>query len=189
MLRNPLLSSHHSFLLAKVSLRPKLNHVMRCVPPSLLSTALNHFDKYCDDLLTTKIAPQIRPLSLPAFARSQISLPASYGGLGLPNSLTTSLAAFVASTARAVQDVQPLLDGVNLDPDSGECPATCSLPATRSVERVPLSSFLVILSHYGRSSIPARPPTSKVSSWTAFTHIFTLPSCPIPLPVSQTKLD
>ena len=124
LLRDPLMSSHHSFLLTKVSLRPKLNHIMRCVPPSIIGTALQRFDRACLDLLSSKVAPQLRPSSLSPFARRQLSFPASYGGLGFPNSSASSLAAFVASAVQAIQDVQGLLSSTQFDPAAPAAPAT-----------------------------------------------------------------
>ena len=124
LLRHPLLSSHYSLLLLKSSLRPRLNYVMRCTPPSLLAPALLDFDRSCMNLLRDKIAPRALSGAISEFSRCQISLPASEGGLGIPCLRTTSLAAFLASVAPAVQDVQHLLLPTHTDPAGGNVPAT-----------------------------------------------------------------
>ena len=124
LIRDPLLSSHHSLLLTKVSLRPKLNHLLRCVSPTVIAPALRRFDRACMDLLSSKIAPLIRSSSLSSFASRQLSLPAAYGGLGFPNSSVSSLAAFVASSLLAIQDVQATLSVTPIDPSGSDVPAT-----------------------------------------------------------------
>ena len=124
LLRHPLLSSHHALLLLKSSLRPRLNYVMRCTPPSLLAPALAEFDASCLQLMQTKIAPQLLRPTLSEFARQQMSLPAADGGLGLQCLATTSMAAFIASVAPAIQDVQGLLPAENFEFDARNTPAT-----------------------------------------------------------------
>ena len=122
LLRHPLLSSHHALLLLKSSLRPRLNYVMRCTPPSILAPALAEFDASCLQLMQTKIAPQLLRPTLSEFARQQMSLPAADGGLGLQCLATTSIAAFIASVAPAIQDVQGLLPAENFEFDARNAP-------------------------------------------------------------------
>ena len=118
------ISSHHALLLVKTCLRPRLNFAMRCVPPSIFADSLADFDQRIVELIDSKILKHShQPFrNASAFSSAQAQLPARFGGLGLTSAVVTSLAAFVASAALAIQDVHELILPAHLDPSSPHVP-------------------------------------------------------------------
>ena len=123
-LRDNNISGHHALLLLKSSLRPSLNYALRCVPPPLFADALTIFDSKVLELLDTKVLKSIRsPLrNASEFSQLQAQLSDNRGGIGLMPSVITSLAAFIASIALAIQDVRTLIEPMHLDPDNPNVP-------------------------------------------------------------------
>ena len=95
---------------------------MRCVPPAHFANVLQEFDSTCSRLLKEKVAPQAFREPLPSFAKKQMTLPNTSGGLGLVPAAVTSLTAFFASFANSIQDVQHLILPDHLDPNSEHVP-------------------------------------------------------------------
>ena len=104
------LSAHHALLLLKASLRPRLNYLMRCTPPSLMTNALTYFNDKTNHCLHTKImAEGAGNLAASEFASRQLRLPARRGGLGLSDLFASSHSAFLASTLLTLPDIRHLL--------------------------------------------------------------------------------
>ena len=109
LLSHHCMPSHHALLLLKSSLRPKLNFLLRVIPPSLFSTALDTFENKIQNLIRTKIIPSAAFDRISPFTSQHMALPYKNGGLGLTSSLIISHAAFIASCATAVPNIAPLL--------------------------------------------------------------------------------
>ena len=104
------LSAHHAFLLLKASLRPRINYLMRCTPPSLFSDALQHFNDQINRCLHTKVmAEGSFNLFTSEFASRQLRLPNRQGGIGLSDLFASSHAAYLSSSLLTLPDLLHLL--------------------------------------------------------------------------------
>ena len=151
MLQHHCMPSHHALLLLKSSLRPRLNFLLRCVPPALFSTALQSFEEKTQLLFRTKITPSAAHDRISSFAARHMALPYRAGGIGLTETLTTSHAAFTASCALAIPDIAPL---ILQDEQARHCPTFADILEssaflTRAGVNVPLpTSTQEILDFY-----------------------------------------
>ena len=108
------MDAHHALLLLKVSLRPRINFLMRCAPPSLMRTALTYFDSQIKQCLANKVMsnPDLYSSDVLAdnsFSARQMRLPNRKGGLGLSDLFLSSNTAYFASCLLSLADVHDLL--------------------------------------------------------------------------------
>eukprot|EP00455_Lapot_gusevi_P003283 TRINITY_DN1134_c0_g1_i5.p1 TRINITY_DN1134_c0_g1~~TRINITY_DN1134_c0_g1_i5.p1 ORF type:complete len:270 (-),score=35.34 TRINITY_DN1134_c0_g1_i5:1216-1923(-) len=103
----------HDAMPCQISLRllrtcalPRLNFLMRVLPPLVLAGALRQFDEKVFRVLTTKIG---LPHDLSNFHKWNIYSPIKKGGLGLRSMFFVAPAAFLASIASAAKTIATAL--------------------------------------------------------------------------------
>ena len=78
---------------------PALNHILRCMPPTVTAVGANRFRAYIYCFLTRKLAFESQALSSDSWAAAQLSLPVDMGGGGIADPLLVAGPAYLASLA------------------------------------------------------------------------------------------
>src|ERR1044071_730006 len=101
---NPLLPSHHAFVLLRSSVLPRLSYLSRVVPPEVLLPAAEWFDSS----VRSTFSKRLRDPPLSADMSLRISLPIRFGGFGLRPVVRVSPIAYACSLASAAFDIVQL---------------------------------------------------------------------------------
>jgi hypothetical protein len=99
------LSVQRAMLLLRQCTVPKLNYLLRCLPPSLTQALASAFDRRVMAVAKRKLELGDRETAPRTIADYLLSAPLRHGGFGLTSAVLTAPAAFVASVASVAAGV------------------------------------------------------------------------------------